>query len=228
MNPFSDFETDFPLITGQDISAWQTFELASFTRSPEQAFRGLSSGKAVPDGTHSDASVSMMALAGPGLAEYSFSAWLLAPNGGLEARLILTHRLSNLTTIPPSGSSFLTAYTSVSSTDWTRLTISGATHARTGAVVISVQFRRIDLGTLQAADVLYVDEAEVGAQGQAFDTSETFDVLIGGEVMSVSAIGAMTSSGLQQFTAARSVNGIIKSHAAGTDVRLYPSPRMAL
>ncbi|MBA9003658.1 hypothetical protein [Thermomonospora cellulosilytica] len=45
-----------------------------------------------------------------------------------------------------------------------------------------------------------------------------FDVLIGGEVMTVTAISGAASP--QTFTVVRSVNGISKAHAAGTDVRL--------
>lgn len=49
-----------------------------------------------------------------------------------------------------------------------------------------------------------------------------FDIQCGGEVMTVTAISG--SSSPQTFTVTRSVNGIVKGHDAGTDVRLaYPA-----
>lgn len=49
-----------------------------------------------------------------------------------------------------------------------------------------------------------------------------FDVTCGGEVMRVTAITGTSSP--QTFTVQRSINGVVKSHAAGTDVRLaYPA-----
>lgn len=53
-----------------------------------------------------------------------------------------------------------------------------------------------------------------------------FDVLIGGERMRVTAISSTTSP--QNFTVTRSINGVVKAHAAGTDVRLFDSPTWAL
>lgn len=46
-----------------------------------------------------------------------------------------------------------------------------------------------------------------------------FDILVGGERMTVTAITG--SSSPQTFTVTRSVNGVAKSQAAGTDVRLF-------
>ncbi|MFJ3170643.1 hypothetical protein ACIPJK_07635 [Streptomyces roseus] len=45
-----------------------------------------------------------------------------------------------------------------------------------------------------------------------------FDIRVGGEVMTVSAISGASSP--QTFTVTRSINGIVKSHLAGDDVRL--------
>lgn len=53
-----------------------------------------------------------------------------------------------------------------------------------------------------------------------------FDVLVGGERMRVTAISSATSP--QTFTVVRAVNGVVKSHIAGTDVRLFDSPTWAL
>lgn len=49
-------------------------------------------------------------------------------------------------------------------------------------------------------------------------TEGEFDIRVGGEVMTVTAVTGTTSP--QTFTVVRSVNGISKSHAEGTDVRL--------
>lgn len=45
-----------------------------------------------------------------------------------------------------------------------------------------------------------------------------FDVMVGGEVMTVTAVSGASSP--QTFTVTRAVNGITKSHSTGTDVRL--------
>jgi hypothetical protein len=46
-----------------------------------------------------------------------------------------------------------------------------------------------------------------------------FDILVGGERMTVTAVAGTSSP--QTFTVARSVNGIVKAQAAGTEVTLY-------
>lgn len=53
-----------------------------------------------------------------------------------------------------------------------------------------------------------------------------FDVMIGGERMTVTACTGTTLS--QTFTVTRSVNGVVKTHASGTDVRLFYTPYVAL
>jgi hypothetical protein len=230
MNRSSDFEQDFITTTSLNgIDDWRITNLTSFARSNTQTFRGLSSGRAIPDGTHTDGQIQGYSLTGSGQAAYAASVQLLAPAGGLEAQLMLRYRTSSLVLIGSGTHTFLTAFTTIDASDWTRLYISGATHALTGSVEISVQFRRADLGTLQATDVLYVDEAEVGRQGGGLATSGVFpvDFMIGGELVTVSAIGAMTN-GIQTLTVTRSVNGIVKSHPAGTDVVLHPLPRLGL
>lgn len=53
-----------------------------------------------------------------------------------------------------------------------------------------------------------------------------FDIRVGGEVMTVTAISG--SSSPQTFTVTRSVNGVVKSHSAGADVELAITPILAL
>ena len=53
-----------------------------------------------------------------------------------------------------------------------------------------------------------------------------FDITVGGERMTVTAISGASSP--QTFTVTRSVNGVVKAHAAGTSVRLFKTPRYGL
>jgi hypothetical protein len=53
-----------------------------------------------------------------------------------------------------------------------------------------------------------------------------FDVIVGGERMTVTAISGTTAS--QTMTVTRSVNGVVKTHAAGADVRLADPAYYAL
>ena len=48
------------------------------------------------------------------------------------------------------------------------------------------------------------------------------DIIVGGEVMTVTAAAA-EAGGVQQFTVTRGVNGIAKAHDAGSPVELYPT-----
>ncbi|MEU1372975.1 hypothetical protein ABZ442_04835 [Streptomyces triculaminicus] len=102
-----------------------------------------------------------------------------------------------------------------------------------------------EIGVLDSADHARLDTAgsELAA---ALDSSSTsvsvsttsgpvwttdagdmpFDVRVGGEVMRVSAVSG--SSSPQTFTVTRSVNGIVKSHSAGVDVRLANPTTIAL
>lgn len=54
-----------------------------------------------------------------------------------------------------------------------------------------------------------------------------FDVMIGGERMTVSAVGSPTGT-VQTLTVTRSVNGVVKSHASGAAVALFPPAIYAL
>lgn len=54
----------------------------------------------------------------------------------------------------------------------------------------------------------------------------SFDIDVGGEVMTVSGISGTSSP--QTFTVTRSVNGIVKSHSSGTAVQLYQPGVLAL
>ncbi|MEV0382891.1 hypothetical protein [Nonomuraea sp. NPDC050643] len=47
-----------------------------------------------------------------------------------------------------------------------------------------------------------------------------FDILVGGERMTVTAVGSATGT-VQTLTVTRSVNGVVKSHASGVEVRMF-------
>lgn len=68
---------------------------------------------------------------------------------------------------------------------------------------------------------------DVAVTGPLWQTgSVDFDIMIGGELMSVSSIAGASSP--QTFTVTRSVNGIVKTHAISAEVDVYPPPRRAL
>ncbi|MGP3917691.1 hypothetical protein [Nonomuraea sp. 10N515B] len=58
-------------------------------------------------------------------------------------------------------------------------------------------------------------------------TASGFDIMIGGERMTVTAVGAATGT-VQTLTVVRSVNGVIKSHNSGTSVQLFQPAIYAL
>lgn len=66
----------------------------------------------------------------------------------------------------------------------------------------------------------------VGPLWTTTDAEDGFDVIIGGEVMTVTDVSGASSP--QTFTVTRSVNGVVKAHAIGAPVKLYPTPRYAL
>ncbi|MGH3381371.1 MAG: hypothetical protein ACRDS0_31525 [Pseudonocardiaceae bacterium] len=78
------------------------------------------------------------------------------------------------------------------------------------------------------SDAAYVDD--LAFSGPPIWTTDPadfpFDVRFGGEVATVTAISGTSSP--QSFSVVRSVNGVIKSHLAGTDVRLAHPPIVSL
>lgn len=70
-----------------------------------------------------------------------------------------------------------------------------------------------------SATVRWIDSATYAAQFP-------FDVMIGGERMTVTAITGTTLT--QVMTVTRSVNGVVKSHSTGAEVQLFHPPVIAL
>ncbi|MEU8362314.1 hypothetical protein AB0C27_40480 [Nonomuraea sp. NPDC048882] len=89
--------------------------------------------------------------------------------------------------------------------------------------VYDVQGRYESYGTV-TAEALDSTETAVDIDtptGPLWSTlASGFDVMIGGERMTVSAVGAATGTA-QTLTVVRSVNGIVKAHQSGAEVRMF-------
>lgn len=79
-----------------------------------------------------------------------------------------------------------------------------------------------------------LDTTETGVDittptGPLWSTSPggNFDIMIGGERMTVTAVGAAAGT-VQTLTVTRSVNGVVKSHATGVKVEFFNPPTRAL
>ena len=70
-----------------------------------------------------------------------------------------------------------------------------------------------------------VDYGTIQFTEQAGDLN--FDIMVGGEQMTVTAVGA-PSANVQTLTVTRSVNGVTKTHSTGDAVQLYQPTRYAL
>jgi hypothetical protein len=87
-------------------------------------------------------------------------------------------------------------------------------------------------GSILAADIsssatsMLVSPTGDGGLWTTDVTDPPFDIAMGGEVMTVSAVTG--SSDPQTFTMARSINGIVKAHTAGEDIRLAAPAIVAL
>jgi hypothetical protein len=76
--------------------------------------------------------------------------------------------------------------------------------------------------TAEALDTTETGVDVTTASGPVWsDADGDFQVIVGGEVMTVTAISGATAS--QTFTVTRSVNGVVKSHSPGAEVRLHPA-----
>lgn len=106
---------------------------------------------------------------------------------------------------------------------WTQ----SAVYDVTGASELTFRYVK-DANTIAGSDAAFIDDLSFVA-GPLWTTAPgdvPFDVLVGGERVTVTAISGTASP--QTFTAVRSVNGISKAHAAGTDLRLVRPTTRAL
>lgn len=89
-------------------------------------------------------------------------------------------------------------------------------------------YGRLDSDTTVTNEALDTTETGVDYTGDTWITTATrpgdfpFYIMVGGEQMRV------TSAVSGTFTVVRSINGVVKSHASGTPIRLYNPPRLAL
>lgn len=95
----------------------------------------------------------------------------------------------------------------------------------------SAEYGRLDSTTTLTNEPLDATETGVDFTGDAWITTAgrpqdfPFDIEIGGEVMTVTANSASTNG---TFTVTRSVNGVVKSHAAGAAITLARPVHLAL
>ena len=101
---------------------------------------------------------------------------------------------------------------------WTQYTVTGVPPG----TAAQVQFRARMAGTPTSSDVVYVDDATLAPLA--------YDWLVGGERITVTAMGAVTGSGpwTQTATVVRAVNGVSKAQTAGTAVHLADAKRWGL
>ncbi|MQB00550.1 MAG: hypothetical protein GEU78_09705 [Actinobacteria bacterium] len=221
-NPELNLNPTFEL----DANHWQALQ-GTIERSTEESYRGVASLKLTPDGV-SPAAVAEVPLASAadvvaGLS-YTLSAWVYVPDGWDDCRLFVTWHDGTASTdfgplvdIPPDLWTLVT---------YTATCPVGKTKAR---------FRFRLENSPSAFDWAYLDEARLTLAQDTVSVQTTdgpvwvtdsaefpFDILTGGEAMTVTGVSGATSP--QTFTVLRAVNGVEKSHAAFTDVRLrYPA-----
>ncbi|MFD5901714.1 hypothetical protein ACFWHG_09445 [Streptomyces microflavus] len=108
---------------------------------------------------------------------------------------------------------------------WTRLTAAATLPAGAVAVRLHVEGRSAwTVGEWWLADELRL--AHAGAITGPDHDEGTFDLAVGGEIVTVRSISGNTSP--QTVTVTRAVNGITKPHSAGADVRLAHPTIVAL
>jgi len=92
----------------------------------------------------------------------------------------------------------------------------------------TMTFRYIkDSATVFGDDAAYIDDFELRSDAPLWTTTdEPVSLLIGGEEVTATTITGASSP--QTFTVSRSVNGIVKSHPAGTSIALKTPATLAL
>jgi hypothetical protein len=150
----------------------------------------------------------------------------------------------------PTGAALTTAVNSVDIGD--RITLSGRTPDKLGLLVIGIDEeietmrRRVTFTTVpddvwnpavyggatakrygitncttNASMTTTVGSLVAVVAADQFGTNLPYDLLVTGERMTVTAVGAVVG-GTQTLTVTRSVNGVVKAHAAGEPVQLHP------
>jgi hypothetical protein len=89
--------------------------------------------------------------------------------------------------------------------------------------------RGMAFATINTTQTVITFETLIGPPWTQDDDEFPFDIYVGGERMTVTDIAGTGGGAYQQsFTVTRSVNGVVKSHAPGTAVRLWDQARVAL
>lgn len=217
LTPNAGFETN--------LDGWESTGVGTVDRSWEHARRGSWSAKLTPNGTAIFPYIwTTSADAGSITAgnRYTCSAWVYSVGGYDSVGVALKWCDS-------SGARLSQEFgdeTVIAARQWTLLTVTATAPAT--AVKVGAWVRMYN--TPSADDVLYIDEAQVSHLNLLDVTTTTgplwttdpaefpFEIIVGGEVMQVSAITGASSP--QEFVVTRAINGISKAHDTGTDVRL--------
>jgi hypothetical protein len=89
--------------------------------------------------------------------------------------------------------------------------------------------RGLGFATITTTQTTITFETLTGPPWTQDDAEFPFDIYVGGERMTVTDIAGTGGGPLEQsFTVVRSVNGVVKTHAPGTAVRLWKPARFAL
>jgi hypothetical protein len=89
--------------------------------------------------------------------------------------------------------------------------------------------RPLNYSAITTTQTLITFETLIGPPWTEDDDQFPFDVIVGGEVMTVTDIAGTAFGPLEQsFTVVRSVNGVVKGHPIGTPLRLLHTPRYGL
>jgi hypothetical protein len=176
-NPY--FETD--------ASGWtNTAGVAAPSRSTAQKHSGTASALLATVGTPANWSITSQSIV-PSIQGqlWSATAWVRVNTGAsIDLRIVLAWADETQTALSITAGTTTTVPTSI----WTPLTVTGFSPAGTGFAQIRLQALNNPVGGSQ----VHADEIE------------------------------LTSPRIQGFTVARSQNGVVKSHTAGTDVRVNP------
>lgn len=203
LNSNSDFETDLSGWTGSGAT------LARVATPGTPSFDGLWSLRITPDGVSEFPNAGSDLIATTVGQEYVLEGWLYCVTSRTVALNINWY---------DSGESYLSTSSNdaaVTANTWTWFTLTatapgGSAFANLAPTVPSFP---------PASDVLYADEIVFRRSDEVAMPDEfPFNIRVGGEVVTVTSISGGTSP--QTFAVTRSVNGVVKAHSAGADVRL--------
>lgn len=211
-----------------DTSHWSGTG-GTFARTTLLVHDGTAGGSLVADGvtpvpfaqTTIDGSPTVVAS-----TAYTLTAWLQRIPGTTPLSIAIVWRDAGGAVISTSASSILDPLSGL----WQQF----ALNATAPAAAVKAQLRVRMHDTPNAGDTLWFDDLRLSSETALTVSSGSnppwttataefpFDVVIGGEAMTVVSVTGATSP--QTFAVGRAANGVIKSHVFGDDVRLaYPA-----